>query len=378
MSASPPSLPTLEAALAAMPSACALVDLEDGRVVFENQPALALGGAANDATDASGQRLADHLQPSARVARGESLNGDVLYWQTPQGRRALAVHSRSIPDASGPRWALLTFQDAPGRSGSAGEGTAGGEPTGAGSAPSAAPASAGGARDEFLSIATHELRSPLQTLQLVLQRLQRQARKSEAITGHELTRQLEPALRQLDRMVTLVQNLLDVTRIRTRRFVIDPEPCDFVEITREVVSELTDQVRMSGSSLELETYCDEAPGDWDRTRVEQVIANLVSNAAKYGSGKPIVVSLSQVDGEVALTVKDQGTGIAAADQARIFDPFERAASTYRAQSLGLGLYIVREIVKAHGGSIQVDSVPGQGSSFTVRLPAAARVSEPSN
>jgi signal transduction histidine kinase len=111
-----------------------------------------------------------------------------------------------------------------------------------------------------------------------------------------------------------------------------------------------------------------AAGHWDRLRLEQVISNLLSNAAKYGAGHPVEVAV-EADGERArLREKDGGIGIAPEDQARIFERFERASGVGHIHGLGLGLWITRQIVEAHGGSIRVESAVGQGSTFVVELP----------
>jgi two-component system sensor kinase FixL len=112
-------------------------------------------------------------------------------------------------------------------------------------------------------------------------------------------------------------------------------------------------------------------GIWDRRRLEQVLRNLLSNALKYGEGKPVEISIEGRDANVRLVVRDQGIGIDSPDLQRIFDPFERAAPIEHFGGLGLGLYIVRHIVEAHGGTIEVSSKPGAGARFMISLPREA-------
>jgi signal transduction histidine kinase len=142
---------------------------------------------------------------------------------------------------------------------------------------------------------------------------------------------------------------------------------DLTAVTREVLDQFAAELARAGCATELE-----APhpvlGRWDPLRIEQVVANLLSNACKYGAGKPIRISV-EVNGDRArLSVRDHGIGIAPADRERIFERFERAASARHYGGLGLGLYITRQVVEAHGGTIRVVSHTGAGSTFAVELP----------
>jgi len=229
-------------------------------------------------------------------------------------------------------------------------------------------------RDEFLSIASHELRTPVAALQLQLQMLQRAAHGSV-----ELPRAVEGKLdaleRQTRRIGVLVGELLDVSRMRLGRLELAFEPGDLSELARETVLQLHDEIERSGSRLLL----DLAPtsGRFDRLRLEQVITNLLTNAAKFGRGKPITLHVAP-DGERArIRVTDHGIGISTDDQSRVFERFERAVTSEHFGGLGLGLYIARQIVEAHGGEIRVESAPAAGTSFVVLLPREpARHEEP--
>ncbi len=218
------------------------------------------------------------------------------------------------------------------------------------------------ARDEFLSIASHELRTPLTALKLRLQALL-YARGLE----EKLEKKLESAARQTQRLERLIDNLLDISRITTGHLELEPEEIELAELTHEVVERLRDEAAATGSQIQFEASSP-AGGKWDRLRIEQVVTNLVSNAVKYGEGKPIVVRVSADEGVAEISVRDRGIGIAEQDLERIFYQFERAANRRAPGGLGMGLYIARQIVEAHQGKIHVESKNGEGSLFRVSLP----------
>jgi two-component system, LuxR family, sensor kinase FixL len=221
-------------------------------------------------------------------------------------------------------------------------------------------------RDEFLSIASHELRTPVAALQLQLQMLQRAASRSAEQLPQAIEGKLDALERQTRRIGMLVGELLDVSRMRLGRLELALEDADLSEIARDTVGHIRDEIEKSGSSLLLDLS--ETPGRFDRTRIEQVITNLLVNAAKFGQGKPITVHVAPDGDRAKLRVTDRGIGIAAADHARVFERFERAVTSQHFGGLGLGLYIARQIVEAHGGEIRVESMPGSGTSFVVLLP----------
>jgi two-component system, LuxR family, sensor kinase FixL len=225
-------------------------------------------------------------------------------------------------------------------------------------------------RDEFLSIASHELRTPVAALQLQLQLLQRAAQRSLEELPRALDSKLEGLERQTRRIGVLVGELLDVSRMRLGRLELQREPGDLSQIARDTVSHVQQEIERTGSRLVLDLT--PTPGSFDRSRVEQVITNLLANAAKFGQGKPITLQVAPDEGGSArVRVTDRGIGISAEDQARVFDRFERAVPSQHFGGLGLGLYIARQIVEAHGGEIRIESAPGTGTTFTVLLPADA-------
>lgn len=231
-------------------------------------------------------------------------------------------------------------------------------------------------RDEFLSVASHELRTPLTALGLQLEQLRKLVLKEANGAGARMAKKVDTAIRQADRLGTLVEGLLDVSRIASGRLVLRLERFDLREVVREVVDRLGGMAARSGSELRVAAP-PEAVGTWDRSRLDQVLVNLLTNALKYGPGCPIDIALSASERSVELTVTDRGIGISDEDRERIFGRFERAVSARHYGGLGLGLYITRQIVEAHGGEIDVRSAPGAGATFVVRLPRVVRASRES-
>jgi signal transduction histidine kinase len=243
------------------------------------------------------------------------------------------------------------------------------------------------ARDEFISIASHELKTPLTALRLRLGtalRLLRGDRTQSSpgvpsgppATGSGVERSaraLVAAAATTDRLGRLIDDLLDVSRLAANRLELNLEKVALAEMLTDLAGRLREQAVESGSTISVAV--DEAGkplvGLWDRVRVEQVITNLLSNAVKYGDGKPITVEARGEGDLVVIAVRDRGIGIARGDHERIFRAFERVESVHRVGGLGLGLYIGRQIVAAHGGTLRVTSDPGQGSTFWLELPRLA-------
>jgi PAS domain S-box-containing protein len=217
-------------------------------------------------------------------------------------------------------------------------------------------------RDEFLSIASHELNTPLTPLKMQIDSLRRGRFPAER-AGEKL----DSVARQVARLTKLVRELLDVSRIRTGQLTLEPEAFDLAVLVDEVVARMSDEAERSGVSFVVRA---ERPclGVWDHMRLDQVVTNLLTNAVKYGDGKPVEITLSKTATGVLLSVSDRGVGIAPENQRRIFERFERATSSRHYGGFGLGLWITRQIVESSGGTISVDSVPGRGSTFVVDLP----------
>jgi PAS domain S-box-containing protein len=225
------------------------------------------------------------------------------------------------------------------------------------------------ARDQMFAIAAHELRNPLAVLTLHTQLLGEQLRTAQSGAPLPLEKALdrvENLRTQGERLTSLIGKLLDIGTIGSGRLALSRETFDLAELVRGVVNDSRELVERSGSRLALELT--PAVGRWDRDRIEQVIGNLISNAAKYGLGGPIRVSVRPSGGVAQVVVEDRGKGIPRDARERIFRPYERVSESEDVPGLGLGLYITAEIVKAHGGSIRVGEAPEGGSRFVVELP----------
>ena len=228
------------------------------------------------------------------------------------------------------------------------------------------------ARDEFLSVASHELRTPLSTLQLQIQMLLQPPRRSpQAVLSREqMTPKLEMAFKQIVRLTRLIEELMDVSRITAGRLRLQLQEIDLAAVVRDVVGRLGEEASRTHSPIEVSAVTP-VVGKWDLIRVEQVVTNLLTNAFKFGGGKPIDIRVEERGAIARLVVVDHGIGIDPEDVERIFHRYEQAVSSRAVGGLGLGLYIARQIVEAHGGTIRVESQPGAGSTFTVDLPKGA-------
>jgi PAS domain S-box-containing protein len=226
------------------------------------------------------------------------------------------------------------------------------------------------AREEFLSIASHELKTPLTTLLLQLQALRRTAgRENGPLKAEDVTGPVDLAIVKGQQLADMINELLDVSSLIAGRLRLDlTEGVDVAASARFVVDKIRTQESARDTPLRLESPA-ELTGSWDPIRLEQVLTNLVMNAVRYGPGREVVVTIRKDGGQAIISVRDQGVGIAAEDHQRIFHPFERVRSD-QFTGWGLGLHIVKQIVEAHRGTIELESAPGKGSTFTVRLPLA--------
>jgi signal transduction histidine kinase len=224
------------------------------------------------------------------------------------------------------------------------------------------------ARDEFISVASHELRTPLTSLQLQVQLLGRSlAGEAQAPPGEQAGRRLAAVEQSTRRLALLVDRLLDVSRLGAGTLQLTRERVELADLVAGCLNRQRERLEAAGVPVELRAV--PVAGRWDRQRLESVVTNLVDNALRYGEGRPIELTVSAAPGEARLEVRDHGIGIDPRDQERIFQRFERAASHQPHQGLGVGLWLARQVVEAHGGTIGVESRPGEGATFRVVLPA---------
>jgi signal transduction histidine kinase len=218
-------------------------------------------------------------------------------------------------------------------------------------------------RDAFLTMASHELKTPLTPLKLQVEQILR----ARAEVPPPVAKAADAIRRQVLRLTVLVNTLLDVSRVNAGRLRMEPEPLDLAALVREVASGFSAASEADRGRIRLDA--DEAVrGSWDRLRLEQVVTNLVSNALKYGEGKPVSIRVARRGGAAELVVCDQGIGISSEEQRLIFERFERGRAARGYGGFGLGLWISREIVTALGGTIEVESAAGAGATFRVTLP----------
>jgi signal transduction histidine kinase len=358
----------LEMALDQMPTPLVFIEPETVRIFFANAAANRMAGgrlarpdSADDYTqvfdvrDLEDRPLLPEAMPAVRAARGEAISGEQLRWHTPAGLRVVSVHTARIPAIHGhEETVLLACEDITTLKNI-----------------QAQLEEAVRVRQDFLSIAGHELKTPLTSVLLNIHAVQKILQDGPLRIDPHLATRWQALARQIGRLDGLIDQLLDVSRITAGKLTLAPEPLELGQVVREVAETFL----AGGEPGVIEVQADgPVVGFWDRLRLEQILTNLLSNAVKYGAGKPIMVEVESTaaaagDGKAAsIAVRDQGIGISAAELGRIFGRFERATSERNYGGLGLGLWIVRQVVEAMGGTITVDSTPDRGSTFTVRLP----------
>jgi signal transduction histidine kinase len=218
----------------------------------------------------------------------------------------------------------------------------------------------------LISVASHELRTPLAALQLQVELIERTMAKHSEAAVVSLGSKFVVVRRQVSRLARLIDNLLDASRIAAHKLSLEYDEVDLSSTVRDVVSRFDEELHRAGSEMSLRA---EGPvvGRWDRTRLDQIVTNLISNAVKYGAGNPIEVTVESSGDSARLVVADRGIGIAEGDRPRIFQRFERLSGTH-AGGFGLGLWIVHESVDGMGGTIRVESALGKGTTFVIELP----------
>lgn len=225
------------------------------------------------------------------------------------------------------------------------------------------------ARDELLSVCSHELRTPVASMKLQTQMTKRNLSKGDplALSPERMKKLVEQADRQLDRLVRLIEEMLDFSRVQAGRLKLHLETVELATLIKEIVERFEPQAQAANCDLKV-NITKPITGRWDPIRLEQLVTNLLGNAIKYAAGKPIQISLEQNDFGARLSVKDEGIGIDRENFERIFEPYERAVSLSNFSGLGMGLYISKKVVDSHRGRIGLTSEVGKGSIFTVELP----------
>jgi len=224
------------------------------------------------------------------------------------------------------------------------------------------------ARDQFLAVAAHELRTPIATMKLLVDHWA--AILSSGTKAAGAAGSLPPVTllkRQVDRLATLVAELLDVSRITSGGLQLVCQDVDLRDLVRDALDRFELEIQQRRVVMTLDAPAP-VPGRWDAVRIDQVVTNLISNALKYGEGRPVEISVTASAGQAVVVVRDHGVGIPAEQQSRVFGPFMRATTAKYHPGLGLGLWIAEQIVRASGGQITLESRLDQGSTFSVELP----------
>jgi signal transduction histidine kinase len=224
-------------------------------------------------------------------------------------------------------------------------------------------------RDDFMSLVAHELRTPLNTLFLETQMRSLQLKRGNlpAFNPEQVGNMIQRDERQIKAMIRLIDDMLDVSRMKSGTLSIRPGKVELMGLLERVINDLSLQAAAAGSTLQLSSH-GPVEGYWDEFRIEQVIVNLLTNALRYGGGGTVEVSVQEIGCHVRIDVRDQGKGIAPDFIDRIFEPYERGARSGEPKGLGLGLYISRQLATSHGGELTVQSTPGEGATFSLLLP----------
>ena len=226
-------------------------------------------------------------------------------------------------------------------------------------------------RDDFMSVVSHELRTPLNALKLELytRRLMLENNTEGAFTSEKIDTMISNDERQLDRIVRLINDMTDVSRIRTGQLSIRVAQTNVAALVKRILEQFSAQIAMADSSAQFESSSPRISAQVDEVRIEQAIINLLTNAIRHCGAKPIDVSVTELnDTQVRIAVRDYGKGIEPEDHQRIFELFERGTHERKGSGLGLGLFIANQIVRAHGGTLAVESRPQEGSLFMLTLP----------
>jgi signal transduction histidine kinase/DNA-binding response OmpR family regulator len=359
----------LETVLDLQPTPLLLLEEKTGEVKFANQAATKMAGGKFPLDvpakyynqvfrlmNSKGEILSNHLTPGFRAIHGEKIQNAELIWETSAGHFTLLVDSEKVPSLPGqPSRIILCLKDV--------------------SQMKEIQTKLEHliySRDEFLSIASHELKTPLTALKLQLQITKRKINptKNQMPTVENLNETFKTSLRQVESLIRLVDDLLDVSRVRLGKLTFDFDEVNLSDIVKDVLLRLSGQLDVARCSVETH-LAEKVMGYWDRVRLEQVISNLITNAIKYAPGSKILLFTDVKSSQriASFVIQDNGAGIPPAKQKMIFERFERAVEGMSSVSgLGLGLFISKGIIEAHHGSIIVESEEGRGTKFVIELP----------
>ncbi|MGH2583619.1 MAG: ATP-binding protein [Dehalococcoidia bacterium] len=357
----------LRAVLDSLPVGLVIADAVTGEITHVNEMGADLLGtslagvtmteavALLDMRGADGTPLSrEHWPPVRAVEHGETLTGVETTVRTPDGARPLLINAAPVyGPAGGPVAVVMAFQDVSHLK------------------------EVERLKDEFLSVASHELKTPLTPLLGLTQLMLRSLERGRGPSPEQLATNLRSIHRQAMHMSELVNDLLDVSRLQQGRLDLHPQEFDLIALVADVLERFESlQTERDRRHFRLQTEVQSVTGSWDRPRIDQILTNLISNAVKYSpTDSEVTVRVDVLDGSVRLIVRDQGIGIPASEQARLFEPFYRAsnASVRNYPGVGLGLHITRELIERHGGRISLESAEGEGSTFVVDLPLAGSV-----
>lgn len=223
-------------------------------------------------------------------------------------------------------------------------------------------------KSEFISIASHELKTPLTALKLQVEMARRSFEKNdESLSKEKFQQIINRTHGDIERLSRLVDDMLDVSRINHGRFNMHFEFFDLEEFMDECLERASSAIKNFRQQVRIKV---KAPVmvRWDRFRIEQVVLNILTNAFRYGGDSEVEVSVTAGGGYAYISIKDQGQGISPENQKKIFEKYEKGNHNRTTEGLGLGLYISNEIIKQHGGQIKLQSAPGKGSTFELQLP----------
>jgi PAS domain S-box-containing protein len=227
------------------------------------------------------------------------------------------------------------------------------------------------ARDEFIATVAHELRNPIAPLafqvRLSIDKAEQMEKAGEAVSAEWTRAQLRRIEQRLHRFLETLDRILDVSRLSTGRIDLELDNVDLVESVREALASFEAEFALARCDIRV-TMPASVTGWWDRLRLDQICRNLISNALRFGAGRPIHVMVEADESSATLTVRDHGVGIPLKTQKLIFERFERGPAANRSGGFGVGLWVVRTVCAAMGGTVRVSSQPGDGSTFTVELP----------